>query len=109
MQYVIIGLDGTDEQALDRRLKVRPDHLDLGAKMVEDGRMLYGAALKKEDGTMKGSLLVMNFATKEKLDEWLEIEPYVTGNVWENITIHQSNTNMPWQFNRTQEWFENNL
>ena len=38
MQYVIIGLDGTDEQALDRRLKVRPDHLDLGAKMVEDGR-----------------------------------------------------------------------
>ena len=45
MQYVIIGLDGTDNEALDRRLAVREDHLSLGDKMVNKGNMMYGAAL----------------------------------------------------------------
>ena len=40
MQYVIIGLDGTDNEALDRRLAVREDHLSLGDKMVNKGNMM---------------------------------------------------------------------
>lgn len=106
MQYVIVGLDGTDENALDRRLAVRADHIALGEKMTADGNMLYGAALLHDDGTMKGSMLVLDFDSDDELNNWLDDEPYVLGKVWEKIDIHKSNIRDPWQFNRTKEWFE---
>lgn len=109
MQFVIIGLDGTDADALERRLAVRSDHLALGETMTKDGRMLYGAALLNDDGKMKGSMLVMNFASEEKLNEWLKVEPYVTGDVWRDVTVHKSNTNNPAQYNRDAAWFLENL
>lgn len=109
MQFVIIGLDGTDNGALERRLAVRSDHLALGEIMTKDGRMLYGAALLNDDGKMKGSMLVMNFPSEEKLNEWLKVEPYMTGDVWRDVTIHKSNTNNPAQFNRDAAWFLENL
>ena len=108
MQYVIIGLDGTDNEALDRRLAVREDHLSLGDKMVNKGNMMYGAALLHDDGTMKGSMLVLDFDTDQDLQNWLDTEPYVVGKVWESIEIHTSNTRNPWQFNRDEEWYEKN-
>ncbi len=69
--------------------------------------MWYGAALLHEDGSMKGSMLMMDFESEAALQEWLDREPYVTGDVWRELTIHKCNTRDPWQFNRTKEWFEN--
>lgn len=106
MQFVVIGLDGTDDKALARRQKARPAHIALGEKLRQAGNMWYGAALLHEDGTMKGSLLVVDFASETELQKWLEAEPYVTENIWQEITIHKSNTSEPWQFNRSKEWFE---
>ena len=106
MQYIIIGLDGTDEAATERRLAVRDKHIALGDKLLASGNMWYGAALLDDDGNMKGSILMMSFENKRKLQEWLDVEPYVVGEVWKDITIHKCNTRDPWQFNRTKEWFE---
>ena len=105
MQFVIIGLDGTDEWAPARREAVRQDHIALGDKLLESGNLWYGAALLHDDGSMKGSMYVMNFASEDELQAYLKKEPYVTGNVWQDITIHKSNTREPWQFNRSEEWF----
>lgn len=33
MQFLVIGKDGTDEKAMERRLAVRRPHLELGDKM----------------------------------------------------------------------------
>jgi len=29
----------------------------------------------------------MEFETRQELDDWLGIDPYVTGDVWQDITI----------------------
>lgn len=49
---------------------------------------------------------MMDFPSEKKLNDWLRIEPYVTGKVWEDIQIHRCNTRDPWQFNRSKEFFE---
>lgn len=105
MQFVVIGLDGTDEKALDRRMAVRKDHIAMGDELVESGNLWYGVALLSDDGTMKGSIYVVDFPSEKELQEWLAIEPYVVGKVWENITIHKSSTRDPWQFNRPKEFY----
>jgi hypothetical protein len=106
MQFVVIGFDGTDEQAPKRRQAVRSDHIALGDELVKTGNLWYAAALLHDDGTMKGSVYIVNFPSEKELHAYLEKEPYVTGKVWQTITIHKSNTRNPWQFNRSQEWFE---
>lgn len=105
MQFVIIGLDGTDKDAPARRAKVRQEHIAMGDKLLTSGNLWYGAALLNDDGTMKGSMYVVNFPSEEKLQEWLDTEPYVVGKVWKDISIHKSNTRDPWQFNRPPEFF----
>ena len=106
MQFVVVGLDGTDDQAMDRRLAVRADHIALGDELFKSGNMWYGAALWDDNGQMKGSMLLMDFPSEKELQEWLDIEPYVTGDVWRSIEIHKANVRDPWQFNRPKEFFE---
>jgi uncharacterized protein YciI len=106
MQFLVIGKDGTDTEAMNRRLAVRDAHIALGDKLFESGNMWYGAALTDEDGKMIGSALMMDFQSREKLDEWLKTEPYVTGDVWKEIEILPCNTRDPWQFNRPKEFFD---
>jgi uncharacterized protein YciI len=86
MQFLVCGYDGADDQALQRRLDARSDHIKLGDQLVERGAMLFGVALLDGD-RMIGSALVVDFPTREDLDRWLEIEPYVVGGVWERIEI----------------------
>lgn len=105
MQFVIIGLDGTDSEAPARRQAVRQDHIAMGDRLLEDGKLWYGAALLHDDGSMKGSMYVMNFASEDELQAYLKEEPYVKGDVWRDITIHKSNTRDPWQFNQKEPMY----
>lgn len=87
MQFLVCGYDGADDEALERRLRARTDHIALGDKLVEQGKMLFGVALLDGD-RMTGSAVVVDFPSREALDEWLETEPYVVGDVWQRIEIH---------------------
>jgi uncharacterized protein YciI len=87
MQFLVIGYDGKDDQALNRRLVVREAHIVLGNKMRDAGKMLYGAAILDDAEKMIGSILICDFDSRQELDDWLKIEPYVTGNVWQNIEV----------------------
>lgn len=106
MQFVIIGLDGTDAEAPARRQKARPHHIAMGDELLASGNMWYGAALLHDDGSMKGSMILVDFSSEQELQDWLDKEPYIVGDVWRDVTIHKSNTRDPWQFNRPKEWFE---
>jgi uncharacterized protein YciI len=106
MQFIVIGLDGTDKGAPERRQEVRQQHIDMGEELRQSGNMWYGAALLNDDGTMKGSMILVDFPSEKELQQWLDKEPYIVGNVWREVTIHKSNTRDPWQFNRPKEWFE---
>ncbi|MDE5416048.1 YciI family protein [Alkalihalobacterium chitinilyticum] len=87
MQFIITAYDGTDEQALERRLGARDEHLQGVEERFKEGEHLYGAALLDDEGKMIGSVMVVDYPSKEALDEWLKVEPYVIQNVWQKIDV----------------------
>jgi uncharacterized protein YciI len=87
MQFLLIAFDGTDPEALDRRMKVRPDHLENVADLKKKGKFILGGAILDDDGKMIGSMIVYDFPDRAALDECLQAEPYVTGDVWRKIDI----------------------
>jgi len=87
MQFIVTAYDGTDEKALERRLAVREEHLKSVEKRFQAGEHLYGLALLDEEGKMKGSMMVVEYHSREDLDNWLKVEPYHVGNVWQKIDV----------------------
>jgi uncharacterized protein len=87
MQFVVTGYDGNDEMALERRLAARGEHMTLVESMKKEGKYLYAAAILGEDEKMIGSVIIVDFPSREDLEEWLKVEPYVKGNVWKEIDV----------------------
>lgn len=87
MQFVLIGRDGRDEKALDRRLAVRENHLAMCSKLQAEGHYIKGGAMLDDEGKMIGSVIFYDFPTREEMETWLKTEPYVMGNVWQEIEI----------------------
>lgn len=87
MQFMLLGYDSKDDDALGRRLAVREQHLALGDRLATEGTLLFAAAILDGDDKMIGSMLILEFPSRAELDAWLEIEPYVTGDVWREIEI----------------------
>lgn len=87
MQFIITAYDYTDDQAFKRRTECREEHLASMKQKKESKEILYAGALLNEGGQMIGSVVITNFSSREELEKWLADEPYVTGQVWENITI----------------------
>jgi len=89
MQFLVLGYDGIDEEAQARRLSVREDHLAGSQRMYAAGRWQDSGALLDDAGTMIGSFIVCDFASREELEsQWLNHEPYVVGKVWKRVEIH---------------------
>ena len=87
MQFIVKAYDG--EGMLDKRMEVRPRHLE-GMKAL--GRQVICAGgLLDEAGKMKGSVLVMEFPDRTALDEYLNNEPYVIEGVWQKIEVETMN------------------
>ena len=80
MQYLVIAYDKQD--ALERRLASRDEHVEGVRKLMAEGKILNAAALI-EDDEMVGSSLYIDFETDEEIDAWLESEPYVKNDVWD--------------------------
>ena len=82
-----MAYDGTDPGALQRRLKVRDEHLRKISGLKKDGEFIFGGAILDDDGKMTGSMIVYDFPDRETLDERLKNEPYITEGVWEKLEI----------------------
>jgi len=80
MQYLVIAYD--NENALDKRMKARPEHVEATQKLMTEGKIVSACALIEED-VMVGSSVVTNFETEDAFNDWLENEPYVKGGVWD--------------------------
>ena len=87
MQYIIRAYDG--ENMLNKRMEVRPSHLENMAKV--NGKIICAGGLLDEDGKMKGSVLIMEFDDRFGLDQYLASEPYITEHVWENVKVEPMN------------------
>ena len=87
MQFMIKAYDG--EGMLERRMAVRPSHLE-GMKKLLDHIVCAGGLLD-EEGKPKGSVLVMEFPDRAALDAYLASEPYVVEHVWDRIEVEVMN------------------
>jgi|GEM_PF-147634 len=89
MLFVVLGYDGTDSEALPRRMASRPAHLEFVKSLKEAGIFQYGGALLDEEGEMIGSMMILDYPSREALEaEFLPNEPYAIDGVWETIQIH---------------------
>ena len=87
MQFIIKAYDG--EGMLDKRMEVRPRHLE-GMKKLSD-HIICAGGLLDDEGKMKGSALIMDFESRKELDDYIANEPYVMEKVWEKIEIEPIN------------------
>ncbi len=91
MQFLVLGYDGKDEKAMDRRLSVREEHLKTFNEYYDKGIFLYASVILDDQGEMIGSMIVCEFESKQELhSQWLDNEPYVIGDVWQKIEIKRT-------------------
>lgn len=91
MQFLITAYDGTDEGALDRRMAVRPQHLANMQKVKETGSVVCAGGILSDEGKPIGSCLVMDFASRQLLDDYLASEPYIAAEVWKDVKVEPFN------------------
>lgn len=93
MQFLVIACDGTDENAPARRQAAREQHLAGAEKMYASKTLLYAAAILDEGGNMAGSMMVVDFPSRDAMQtNWLDNEPYILGDVWRDIRIEPCKT-----------------
>ncbi|NVK19668.1 MAG: hypothetical protein HWE30_13290 [Methylocystaceae bacterium] len=88
MEFLVIAKDGTDADALNRRLAARPAHFERSRKAKKDGVLLMGGAILDEHNQMIGSSLYVEIEDRESLQQWLNDDPYTKGDVWQEFEIH---------------------
>ncbi|MFD0764253.1 YciI family protein [Mucilaginibacter lutimaris] len=86
-QYLVTGYDYTDEGALERRMNIRPHHLDGAKALKESGNYVLGGALLNDEGKMIGSVMVLQFESEDGLEAWKQSEPYITQKIWETVDV----------------------
>ncbi|MFD2147139.1 YciI family protein [Mucilaginibacter antarcticus] len=86
-QFLITAYDYTDDGALERRMNIRPHHLDGARALKASGNFIIGGAMVDEEGKMIGSTMVLQFNDEEELLAWQKSEPYITQKIWESVDI----------------------
>ena len=87
MQFIITAYDGPGQ--LEKRMEVRPRHLENMARIRSS--VVCAGGLLDDEGKMKGSVLVLDFPSREQLDDYLSSEPYILEHVWEKVQVETMN------------------
>lgn len=91
MWYIIYSKDR--ENALEARLKARPDHLERVNAMVNQGRILLAGPRPAIDSPdpgpagFEGSLIVAEFDSLKEARIWADSDPYVLAGVYESVEV----------------------
>lgn len=91
MLYMINGTDVAD--SLEKRLSVRPQHVERLKALQEQGRLLLAGPLPAIDSDdpgdagFTGSLIVAEFESLEAAEEWAQADPYIGAGVYESVTV----------------------
>ena len=85
MLFVLHLLDRPESAELRQRL--RPEHKAYLALVAE--RIAFAGPLLRDDGeTMIGSLLVIDFASRDAVQAWLADEPFTRAGLYAQTRIH---------------------
>ncbi|MDO8207012.1 MAG: YciI family protein [Gallionella sp.] len=99
MWYAIVGKDVPD--SLEKRTVSRPAHVARLQTLQAQGQLLLAGpfpAVDSEDpGTagFTGSLIVAEFASLSEAQAWADADPYVTGDVYSQVTVQPFRKTFP--------------
>lgn len=91
MYYAIISEDIPN--SLERRMSVRPAHVDRLKALANEGRLLIAGphpAIDSEEPAeagFSGSLVVAEFASLEAATAWADADPYVAAGVYQSVKV----------------------
>lgn len=91
MWYVIFSQDV--ENSLEKRMSVRPAHLERLQVLQDEGRLLTAGPLPAIDSEnpgeagFTGSTVIADFNSLEEAKAWADADPYVTAGVYANVII----------------------
>jgi uncharacterized protein YciI len=91
MLYCIVGEDVPG--SLEKRLSVRPAHLERLNVLQAEGRLLLAGPFPTIDTVdpgpagFSGSLIVAEFASLDEAKTWANADPYVAAGVYAKLTV----------------------
>lgn len=91
MLYAIISQDV--ENSLDKRLSVRPAHVERLQELKEKGRLILAGphpAIDNNDpgpAGFTGSLIVAEFESLEVAQIWADKDPYIKAGVYDSVIV----------------------
>lgn len=86
MYYVIFAQDNPN--MLEKRLKVRPEHLARLEKLQAEGKLLTAGPNPTEDGSnITGSTVIAEFDSLADAQAWASEDPYVEAGVYGDVII----------------------
>jgi uncharacterized protein YciI len=83
MIYVFHLIDKPNQAAL--RQQIRPEHKAYLAQMAD--RIAFAGPLMDAQDNMIGSLLAIDFASREAAQQWLSQEPFTQAGVYGDVRI----------------------
>ncbi|AHG40097.1 hypothetical protein N018_07475 [Pseudomonas syringae CC1557] len=99
MLYAIIATDV--ENSLEKRLSVRPAHLERLNALKDAGRLVLAGphpAIESNDpgaAGFSGSLVVAEFDSLDAAKTWADADPYVAAGVYANVVVKPFKQVMP--------------
>lgn len=87
--YVIYCTD--HDNVLEQRLAARPEHIARLEALDAKGKLILAGPMPKNANNIQdgfyGSTLVVDFDSREALDQWLAEEPYLKAGVYRHIDV----------------------
>ncbi|MGF1694601.1 YciI family protein [Vibrio lamellibrachiae] len=91
MWYVIFSTDV--ENSLEKRLSVRPQHLERLQTLKDEGRLLTAGPMPAIDSEnpaeagFTGSTVIAEFDSLQDAQSWADADPYIDAGVYANVVV----------------------
>ena len=87
------------EGSLEKRLAIRPQHVERLQQLDDAGRLIAAGAHPKDPNDPQagflGSTIIVEFDSREALDAWLLDEPFLKHGIYASIEIKPFNKAFP--------------
>jgi uncharacterized protein YciI len=99
MLYVIIGED--NENSLEKRLQVRPRHLERLNALRDEGRLILAGPFPAIDSPdpgpagFTGSMIVAEFESLAAAQAWADADPYLAEGVYKRVSVRPFRKTLP--------------
>ncbi len=87
MLFVVIAKYATDPEVGARRERVRDAHIENLKAHAETGEVVISGPILDDTGTPKGSALILDFASRDAVQAFLDADLYSREGIWVSFEI----------------------